>query len=164
MREARARGGRGCSRDSNGVGFADASAISPIARPIVFARGEVSVRQADNILGWQVREFVRHFYGSWSRGFVCSGEGEGELFDGDVESAEVVSFAEDEAAGHGVDGESDKDAYPCGAVAESEAEEVPVICDPAPELLERGLAFISPQCFRSVKVGGLGYSGSRVGG
>ncbi len=91
-------------------------------------------------------------------------EGEGELFDGDIESPEVVSLAEDEAAGHGVNGESDEDAYPCGAVAESEAEEVPVICDPAPELLETGLALISPQCFRAVEVGVLDYFGSRVGG
>lgn len=52
---------------------------------------------------------------------------------GDVEGAEVVALAEDEAAGHGVDGEGDEDADPGGAVAEGEAEEVPVICDPAPE-------------------------------
>ncbi len=64
MREARARGGRGCSRDGNGVRFATQFAISPIAGPTVFARGEVSVRQADNILRWRAREFARHFYGS----------------------------------------------------------------------------------------------------
>ena len=85
--------------------------------------------------------------------FECSRVGERELFDGDVESAEVVPLAEDEAAGHGVDGEGDEDANPCGAVAEGEAEEVPVICDPAPELLAIQLALISPPCFRCVEVG-----------
>ena len=50
----------------------------------------------------------------------------GEVFDGNVENAEVVPFAEDEAPSHGVDGERDEDAYPCGTVAEGDAEEVPI--------------------------------------
>ena len=150
MREARARR-RGFSRDRNVVRFADASrtpfAEPPIPHLTVFARVDISIRQAGSILGWQAREFGRHLYGS---GVECSGV---------AESAEVVPFAEDEAAGHGVDGEGDEDAYPCGAVAEGEAEEVPVICDPAPELLAIKLALISPPWFRSVEVGALGYFG-----
>ena len=123
---------RGFSRNSNAVRFADATrtqfAEPPIPHLTVFARrGEISIRQAGNIFRRQAREFARHFYSSWSRGVECSGVGEGELFDGDVKRAEVVPLAEDEAAGHGVEGEGDEDAYPCGAVAEGEAEEVPVI-------------------------------------
>lgn len=78
---------------------------------------------------------------------------------GDVEGAEVVALAEDEAAGHGVDGEGDEDADPGGAVAEGEAEEVPVICDPAPELLGMGLALVFAPCLGSVELGGWGYLG-----
>ena len=183
MWETRARRKRrGFSRDSNAVGFASGTRTQfakpsiPIPNPstifIITTRSEVCVRlqAAWHIFRRQAREFAGYFYGSRSGRGVESGGGvgEGELFfDGDVEGAEVVAFAEDEAAGHGVDGEGDEDADPGGAVAEGEAEEVPVIGDPAPELLGIALALVFPLCFRSVELrfGVIwGYLGSRVWG